>query len=643
MKQNIMTAIHLTTSTGRSPLRPGFFPFAKIGMRFHASVIIAAIILAAAGPAGAFPTCIREVTNHELNPDANGQYPADPAIPFEGTHTKWSTEGVVINLKKGNHDASQFYIQGINYEPTQIGGAASLPPFNDFFYTNSVKTWEPLWSDFDRGRNDIEAMRTMGVNSIRTYAMWKWEVAFNGPPPPHKGRPVQDGLADFWQLLNFNVNDEVDNQFCDPDQRSLYAFKHPTHKPFLDQLWNHGDKPIYVWIGLSFPLQLVDENVSKERKDNLRQFYRYTAKWLAKNYGNHPAVMGFVIGNEVDTSGTTPTSEFWETLNDLNAVVKASAPDKLTAFTFHDTGDYNRVIEVGKFRGKRGPDVYEADVWGFNPYTNPEPDGNLFTRFRDNVVAKNPKPLMYGEFGVPADTHKQSQDSQKAYPLRWSGVNFIWQNPRPPARCLQVGGMKPPGSGGNGANAEYAAKKTIAEELPAKEGTYKLPEDLLPYFRNSEVKRGESLKAADQADWIADFWRVTLRHKASTGPDRDERLLYSSGGFVFEWRDEWWKSNERHPCFHSITGNQNCGPGWQGCEGGGCDNTGDANDAFPGGWGDEQWFGVTGAEVVGRLDCDPVIDTNTGDLNGGPDILTPRAPVVALHRLFNQPVPTPTP
>ena len=97
-------------------------------------------------------------------------------------------------------------------------------------------------------------MRAMGVNSIRTYGVWKWEVAFaNGAPPPHNSRDVQDGLADFWKLLNFDVTDEVDNQFCDPDQRSLYALKHPTHTPFLDKLWNNGVNPIYLWIGLTVP------------------------------------------------------------------------------------------------------------------------------------------------------------------------------------------------------------------------------------------------------------------------------------------------------------------------------------------------------------------------------------------------------
>src|SRR5207247_10550754 len=57
---------HMKTVTTNTPLAKHFFPFAKIGMRLHASVIIAAITLAAAGPAGAFPTCIEEVNNPQL-------------------------------------------------------------------------------------------------------------------------------------------------------------------------------------------------------------------------------------------------------------------------------------------------------------------------------------------------------------------------------------------------------------------------------------------------------------------------------------------------------------------------------------------------------------------------------------------------
>ena len=111
-------------------------------------------------------------------------------------------------------------------------------------------------------------------------------------------------------------------------------------------------------------------------------------------------------------------------------------------------------------------------------------------------------------------------------------------------------------------------------------------------------------------------------------------LLYSSGGYVFEWRDEWWKLNP-HPCFHSISGDQDCGRLWQGCPAD-CGNTGAANVVFPGGWGDEEWFGVTGAKARG-----PGLlwrhKSKHRQAERRPQILIPRAPAVALYELFNAP------
>jgi hypothetical protein len=62
----------------------------------------------------------------------------------------------------------------------------------------------------------------------------------------------------------------------------------------------------------------------------------------------------------------------------------------------------------------------------------------------------------------------------------------------------------------------------------------------------------------------------------------------------------------------------------------GC-NTGAANVAFPGAWGDEEWFGLVGAIAKNRANSDPVVNPATGKLNGGPDTLTPRAALVAMY------------
>jgi hypothetical protein len=597
--------------------------------RFMSGALLLTIALGASGAAhAAFPSCDATVSNPPLMPLPDGSYPADPAIPFIGSHTKWTVDGLEIKLAIDNAAATNFYIHGVNYEPTQIGGSADFSPFNDFFYTNSVSTWTPLWS------RDIPALRAMGVNSLRNYGMWKWEPGFA------QKADAPDGVATFWNLLNFSAlkSSENDNQFCFPGSNgSIYAFQHPTHADFLDLLWNNGVNPIYTWIGVSLPLPLVDPNVPEGSKTAFRQFYRYTAKWLAKKYGDHPAVIGFVVGNELDTPGTTPTSEFWQTLNDIGAIIKASAPNKLTAFTFHDTDDYNRTIMTGPFANLRGPNVYGLDVYGFNPYTNPLPEGNLFSRFRDNVVENckqtngSPcvRPMMFGEFGTPADAHAVSSDPKKTYPVQWVAENFIWKSSPPPAECLaptQLG--PPPGSGGDGPLKEFQSGKTIAVELP--KGAYTMPANLAPFFPSSGV--GDALPAGSQADWVKSFLAVSKAHKASnSAPPSD--LDFNSGGYAFEWRDEWWKANPV-PYFHSITGTDNCtsctatGPQPDGCD------TGAANVAFSGGWGDEEWFGVVGATANGRKNSDPIVAPSTGKLNGGPDILEPRAAVVALCQAF---------
>jgi hypothetical protein len=217
----------------------------------------------------------------------------------------------------------------------------------------------------------------------------------------------------------------------------------------------------------------------------------------------------------------------------------------------------------------------------------------------------------------------------KPYPNLWTAENFVWKPSPPPPSCLAVDAQPPPGGGGDGPAAEAASNQTIAEELP-KGAYYTMPATLAPFFPGS--KTGDALPASAQAEWIASFLSVSDEKKANNAaPPTD--LDFNSGGFMFEWRDEWWKANPV-PSFHSITGTQTCtscstsGPMPPRC------NTGAANVVFPGGWGDEEWFGAVGAVANGRKNTDPVIVQNTGKLNGGPDKLTPRAALVALCRAF---------
>jgi hypothetical protein len=292
--------------------------------------------------------------------------------------------------------------------------------------------------------------------------------------------------------------------------------------------------------------------------------------------------------------------------------------------------------------------VYALDVWGFNPYSNPM-DG-LFPRFEKDIVQDcmmvtgEPctKPLLYGEYGVPASTHEKLGDNSLLYPIKWAGPNFEFQNPRPADVCLSSSELgPPPGSGSKGEKAEFDARETVAIEMPANGAarTYEMPERLVKHFSLSDVKAGQKLKAALQADFIREFWKVTKEHLADNRAHSSQRM-FSSGGYLFEWRDEWWKGKnvdgrDGPMWFHSATGRQEC-PNANRCGQGTC-QTGGANAVFPGGWDDEQWFGITDAEANGRKDDAPVVSPHTGQLNGGPDILRPRAAIVAVCEAYGGP------
>lgn len=94
--------------------------------------------------------------------------------------------------------------------------------------------------------------------------------------------------------------------------------------------------------------------------------------------------------------------------------------------------------------------------------------------------------------------------------------------------------------------------------------------------------------AKAQADYLKVHWN-----------DIAANQNISAGGYVFEWSDEWWKDG--NPAAH--------------------DAASATNSAFPGGYGDEEWFGINSIAVNNRPANDP---WNPGQPND-PDLLGSRA------------------
>ena len=120
----------------------------------------------------------------------------------------------------------------------------------------------------------------------------------------------------------------------------------------------------------------------------------------------------------------------------------------------------------------------------------------------------------------------------------------------------------------------------------------------------SELPTTGTPNMQDVVTYMTSLWNEIEANSAVTTPTN-----ISSGGYIFEWSDEWWKSPQ--------------------CGGPDSHNGGSAqNGAFPGGWDDEEWFGLN------SIAANPV--------SGSPDILTPRATYTYFQSIWASPAPPPT-
>jgi hypothetical protein len=354
-------------------------------------------------------------------------------------------------------------------------------------------------------------------------------------------------------------------------------------------------------------------------------FIERTTQWLAQRYGYHPAVLGFAIGNETNlpfARGTDRYLDYWQYLNRLGAIAKHYAPDKLTMTAFEDypspeapmllkplvafrdaanAHPGGRTVPVcvnsngahpssdceSAHRRRAYPaDIYALDVWGFNAYRKPETedvanfkhwivDGHYTNGTGTGTEPPNPapRPIVLTEWGAPASI--RTRDGQ------------------PPA---------PP-------NPQWVSVS------PAAPG---------------EFHNAPGYRAAKLIERIASDIYGPQSTLSTTGGG----IL--SGGYVFEFQDEWWKEAASRPATwssHDTTIEQSKFP------------FGETGSGFASYW-DEEWFGLMSvAPGPGRRADGPVLTAydGAGSLNGGADVLTPRAGFYALQAVFGGTTSAPEP
>lgn len=251
---------------------------------------------------------------------------------------------------------------------------------------------------------------------------------------------------------------------------------------------------------------------------------------LDKKYASYPAVMGVAISNEIGSGAYLSNPTWWRNFNVIARAAKQG---------FVDGGDGAKIITTSEADGNIGAVQYgeqnraAVDVWGINVYR-----GRTFTNLYAQIAQFTTKPVFLTEYGASAAYHPQTGSTYTFTP-----------GPTGLGSC-----QKGPGS---------TSISDVAE---------------LPSSGNPNMAGLLDLATNNAAALYSGF--------------KTNGIV--SGGFYFEWTDEWWKANGGNNSIHYG----NVAP----------------NGAYPGCNEDQGWYGV-----------------NSVSRGTSIDILTPRPTLSALQ------------
>jgi hypothetical protein len=278
------------------------------------------------------------------------------------TNTEFTVDGRYIQYSVGHGAPHHFFVKGVAYSPTPIGGFVSDPPACNSPLRNSNK---PIWS------RDLPLMRAMGVNVIHVYNVT--------PPPWAEGPDAHVG----------------------------------TINEFLDAAWNDGKDPIFVIMSIHFDSKaLLNEGAVSSL---VNQYYA-----LDKKYAKYPAVMGVAISNEIIGDDVWDNATWWTNFNRVAESAKRGFQDG-GAKKLVTTSDYDGVTKITYKGIHQVAQIYygekyhaAVDMWGDNTFRGRSftaAPNSLFTQIRDTTS----KPVILTEYGGTAAYHT-AETNTYSYP-----------------------------------------------------------------------------------------------------------------------------------------------------------------------------------------------------------------------------------
>jgi hypothetical protein len=277
---------------------------------------------------------------------------------------------------------------------------------------------------------------------------------------------------------------------------------------------------------------------------------------MDKEYGNKPAVMGVSLSSEINAADFVRNANWWKAFNSIDAAAKAGFAQagkakRITTTTFVDgtiTVD-GKIVEEAPYFGTKFKST--NDTWGLDVYRGP----NITrTGFWTEVGNSTTKPMMLGEYGNPAG---------------WLFLSTAKHGAQ--GHCIDY----PPGDPGTAEDVK---------ELPDKPSANPGMQNLVDYVTGNQKDIYDNYTSSDSVN---------------------------SGGYFFEFSDEWWKA------------------GWARKHIAGAHGKIPQNAQYAACYNSEAWFGLYIDKPVGaKYDGHGNLEDQPFPNGRQPDARIPREPVV---------------
>ncbi|MFH1335483.1 MAG: cysteine peptidase family C39 domain-containing protein, partial [Candidatus Zixiibacteriota bacterium] len=198
--------------------------------------------------------------------------------------------------------------------------------------------------------------------------------------------------------------------------RIINGMNGSDHTDFLDKAYHKGNQPIYVIIAFSLDPAIYPDISSSDARQKIKADFRA----MVSGYKNHPAVLMWSIGNELNSP-----KMYGDKLNDLFSLINEMAHEahKEEGAYYHPVTTPLADIDLLNTIATYEPLMLNIDIWGANIYR-----GSSFGSLFNDLKKISIKPLLVMGFGVDAyDENAGGEYENGGIPYQATYAESLWK------------------------------------------------------------------------------------------------------------------------------------------------------------------------------------------------------------------------